>query len=702
MRPFVYLVLSIFTATHGHSASSFDTEKRQEIINYSAEIRDKFVNAVSNKLENPPSQRAEFYLRLLKSAGPLDQELSKALADLLTIKYFSKEVALNEGIALKNTADQPLDFDRFAFAQRLKQNFEIPILSNLDKHFSEKTWKGHVVRSYSEPANESDEAPSTVIKKGICEIVGTEIINCDAEEPGQICALGNNEKITYTFQKPADIEQMKSIVISVYGGKNITDSEPVSLLYLPDATIGCISLNLPDSISHIHQSQQLAPENIKNTHARYLRIVSNFITHIKGAYPGKQIFLQGSSFGGFFVSSYALLQSVGLNPNIYNDFVIQAFSEKFHDKSIEPVDGIISFSGASDDINQITKQPGWSQYLTVPAFYHWNFDDDRVTFNEALQSILPLEGQEYNRHITLSINRRGAKDYLREKGKKAIEINNIYKVAAGIKASTPRGHFSEDNVDCDLQVIQFVHHAKEMVDSPIHQARQKRNFDIYRSMIRENKVIGHFDATPLDVQQFLSNLRYAQEILTQHSRTTLEREVPLSVPEYEIKLLHMQHIQLRSFRLWSFCNSLGGEDFNLFNDFFKETIQQILPSTDIEENIITHVNEVSLCNFENIDRYLKKFNKEQAFIDALKQYPGFSEFYDREISKYHDQLMNHVTTKGLWRSLWKGGMKNQLGPIIQDSRQKRVREFITAEKERRSALVVPNSEILLPTAQQEN
>lgn len=577
------ILLSIFLATHGHTAT-IDVAAKAE------ELRDKFIRKLQESsltgedISNITTQSEEL-LNQLKSADDSDASIQKrgeALADLLTLKHPVHDTALNEGLILKSASRQPIIIDeaaRIAFKNRLQENFTIPHFKNLNTLFSQRTWKGHVKYPYADLG--ANRIPSTAPTEQITGYF--ERLVCNSSDAS---TCSSTSEIKCTFKKPSDASKITAIIISVYGGMKKGFCFNLPDLNLPSDTIMEIVVRLPDWNSNIDQWDQFQESNFKNTHADYLRIVSDFVKKTKTEYPGIPIFLKGDSLGGFFVSSYALLQSTGINSNVfktlYKGFVQKAFTEQFSGSKITPIDGIISYSGAINNIDtMLDNNAKWSHYLEIPAFYHWNFDDERVDLKKNINSILPTNGA-YNHKITLSINRRGAQDSLGDLSisPDANDLERLRNASNNSKVnnSTIRGHFNTNNLYLAQQVVHFIHHAKKMADSPLHQARLKQQFAVYRAASGKNGTI-----YPEHIQQFLSNLRNTQQELEQ-------------IPAEKRALLSKRDI--------------------------------------IEKHM--HGIMAPLSSDTIIQRYVGFMN----FIKSSQSFEG------RKV--YHDQLMNYVTTKGLW------------------------------------------------------
>ncbi len=668
MKFLIFIVL-IF-ATYGHATTTNVATNAQA-------LRDQF----AGKLEGSPltaediktiADQSEKLLTELRSAGGSglsSQEQAQALADLLTLKYPVHDTALNEGLILKNSSEQLIIKDeaaKKAFKDRLKENFEITVFKNLNNKFSKNTWQGHVKYPYSGlNATTTDISTKTVTGAFSVDPSNT-LTSCHSLSSVSTC---NSSDVTYTFNKPTDISKMAVIVISVYPGMKSGFCWETAPLNLPDKTIGAIGVKLPDCYSDVDQWNQFEESNFKGTHARYLRIVSNFVAHIKTQHPNIPIFLQGGSFGGFFVSSYALLQSVGVGTNefnrVYKPFAQTAFTEQFPDKTITPVDGIISYSGATYYVNKIVSDDKkWSQHIKTPAFYHWNFDDERVDLKRTIDSILPPDGIPYNHNITLSVNRRGAQDSLGDLliSPDTNDLKRLYNAANKKEDnSVIRGHFNDNNPVLDQYVVHFIHHAKEMLDSPLHQARQKRQFDVYRNGTAND----HSAFIPQHIQQFLSNLSRTQQELEQMSsaqrRATHENDIiakhmrGIGAP-YEESTLTQTYI--------NFMNQLDTEEEK--NKFVDHIITEMndysgflkLPkSTEMTHAIDQAWRERMIKSINDDVIKQSKYNQNkigtfELFL-RIKDYPGFTDFILFQLTfeqrkAYHDRLMQEVTTKGLW------------------------------------------------------
>jgi hypothetical protein len=313
---------------------------------------------------------------------------------------------------------------------------------------------------------------------------------------------------------------MKAIIIDMYGGFN------TNLCYVRDSSyydflsphIGSISLNLPDCYSTIPQHAQLNEQNFKQTHAHYLMLVSKFVAYIKNQYPGVPIILSGSSFGGFFVTSYAYLQSVGLDQldQKYTAFAKEGLSNKFQDNVLTPVDGIISHAGAIYHMEEIIKAKGsWASEIKIPALFNFNFNDDRVNTREQIQI---LKSGVDNSNITLRVDRAGASHF-------AIDLDQKDKTIRNYIGSLTRGHFDfYNNPNAIEHVNQFIdnilngHH----FESPLHFEISRNRFDTYGAPNpRKN--------------QFLSNLANTQREIDRRKMQGIEAMSEAELLESEMQ-----------------------------------------------------------------------------------------------------------------------------------------------------------------------
>ncbi|MBP9753203.1 MAG: hypothetical protein KBD31_05315 [Proteobacteria bacterium] len=200
----------------------------------------------------------------------------------------------------------------------------------------------------------------------------------------RICKIKYNGNVQKTNVEERPIEP-NNIVIEVYGGydRNFDDSEGFGamLCHCHDPVVENslqVGVRLSDMSLPYRQKLQLTEKNLKNSHVTMLKEVSDVVALLKVKFPKTKFFLQGTSFGGFFVSSYALFQSVGLDELTYNDWGLLALKNVFGNDKIESVDGVISHAGGLYLLKEITKHDMPFTNWNVPILIHHNYDDHRV------------------------------------------------------------------------------------------------------------------------------------------------------------------------------------------------------------------------------------------------------------------------------------------------------------------------------------
>ena len=280
MRFLIFVILSIFLGTYGHTTSA-------DVATNAQALRDQFAGKLQGSsltaedIQNTAAQ-SEALINQLRSADDSDvlrQEPGEALADLLTLKYLVKDAALNEGLILKSASGHPLIRDeraRTAFERRLKENFEITVLKNLNNKFLQRTWRGHVKYPYAglDASVAHPVVPIETVTGAFSVDQANALTSCNSSGSVGTC---NSSDVTYTFNKPTGISKMTAIVISVYPGMKSGFCWQTAPLNLPDKTIGAIGVKLPDCYSDVDQWDQFKESTFKDTHARYLRILLSLI-----------------------------------------------------------------------------------------------------------------------------------------------------------------------------------------------------------------------------------------------------------------------------------------------------------------------------------------------------------------------------------------------------------------------------------------
>ena len=395
-------------------------------------------------------------------------------ADALTLKHLNDKAAYAAVDFLKQN-NINTERNRSIFKDRIRTNFSKGVLKTFSDHVSDKTFKGHVSRR-------SDQPSSASYQHRIQENFRLNL--ADPNNSKQKCldrsclnSSADNYAASYVISRPHDAE-MKAIIIDVYGGYNKDFCQIRQVSYygnLLSPHIGSISLNLPDCYSTIPQHAQLNEQNFKQTHAHYLMLVSKFVAYIKNQYPRVPIILSGSSFGGFFVTSYAYLQSVGLDQldQKYTAFVKEGLSDKFQDNVLTPVDGIISHAGSIYHMEEIVKVKGsWVNEVKIPALFNFNFNDDRVNTREQIQI---LKSGVDNPNITLRVDRAGARHF-------AIDLDQKDKTIRNYIGSLTRGHFDfYNNPNAIEHVSQFIENIVNgyHFESPLHLEISRNRFHTY-------------------------------------------------------------------------------------------------------------------------------------------------------------------------------------------------------------------------------
>lgn len=634
-----------------------DNGKTYDFIDLSGEIIRKEImsNPSIERIHHNSSYWLRRYLGQLKGwdKNHLSADESCILADLLTIQYYVKDKVLSEGLHFMNDQGQFIHIDEAAFRQRVHDNFEKPFFKNLNAHFKERAFQGHVSYPTKERSFFNSIPVDTV--NGIYLLDGGNIK--DGVE------AADDTKITYQFQKPIDSQQMKTIIISIYGGYQKTWYNTNLNYTLPDRTMGFIQLNLPDCASDIRQVNQLTPDHFKDTHARYLRITSQFIQKIKKQYPNVKIFLQGSSFGGFFVTSYGLLQSLR-SPDqqldlekvdqIYQPFAANALRDWFKDQKMTPIDGIISYVGGIVKMRQIIQERTPNHYyriypfaseFNIPTFFHWNFDDDRVLLKDQLLFLKQTVDDPLNPLITISVNRKGAQDEFRDiENWGEDEKERIQKIIDGGEDTSVYGHFTNHDLSLQDKVLHFINHGRELADSPLHKAQQERLFLLYSRIL--------YDRDGELIQRFLSNLRHVQKELENRLKVSQAENPELKIlPESsrltkeEIIEKSLAGIPLAPKSLFDFIWTKQRSRLNVISLQFNQSLS--LPFRFKIYGDSTTDNYA----FENIWDLVYNC-KDPQFMEEVQRFFQSTEelrtiYKQAQENLYHD-LMAKVTTEKLW------------------------------------------------------
>lgn len=391
-------------------------------------------------------------------------DLEDFLANLLSLKYMTKDGVMTALKQMKLQNKKLFEkLDEGKFEAKLGTIFSSPPFNTHGNRFEAQRWKGHVKRD-----RRREEFP----REARPDLRQNETKSLD------IMVLGNNRRITYDLYKNKGDPEY--IVVSVYAGhyKDFPGTCSLYPVLFPKEQVWSITLTLWDCDSTVHQMNQFDTEqSITETHASYLYATSEFIRHIKAQYPKAKIILEGSSFGGFFVTSYAFLQSVFGQPSlnmgtIYQSKAADAFQALFPTHKIEPVSGIISYAGSLYYMNKILLEQALLKKLTVPGLFAYNHDDDRVLLDNVVPvvSALPLKFCE------IFFIREGAGFYGKDFGG---SLSNQ-------ESTTIRGHFkpiinSHDETELVEASLDFMSRIQDgkLQQSSIGQEVQRRRRTLY-------------------------------------------------------------------------------------------------------------------------------------------------------------------------------------------------------------------------------
>lgn len=373
----------------------------------------------------------EFYIFLIKSEA---DDFVKNIANFLTLQQLQKNNALyaidifyNNLISsniVSLSKEELLNFKkklfnkREAIRQHVEDNFSSGTLQKMSNLYGEKNWEGYGEKNWEGKG----DLTKTAAKRKTLPARNENLLEPDLDKQFDYRVYYQKGLGTSLDMHP------KRIIINTYGGywntffNNNTckkswskpeerasiDLEDEENKFIKNEDTMEINIELGSCDFDVFQRDQLTEDFFKNTHPLLLKRMSDFIKALKKKYPKTYIYLQGASFGGFFVTSYALLQSVGLDESVYKTWVLEAFKEhKLND--ISSVDGIMIHSGALYDFNEITfKEP--LKKLTVPSLIHQNFDDHRVQLQDIIEYIKQIQPQ----YLLFSLSRSGSLDFLEE------------------------------------------------------------------------------------------------------------------------------------------------------------------------------------------------------------------------------------------------------------------------------------------------
>lgn len=424
------------------------------------------------------------------------------LADYLTLKHLSLDGALSEmrSIHLAKTDVFSInDTEMDVLSARIKKNFSWGLIQEISDKFDARGWKGHIK---TDKAFTDDEARVYTFGKAVDK------------------TLTYND-FAYSYNEMRSEESPKAIVIEIYGGHTkgkCSSSNDATSFNTP--AIFLKLKHLGDCDQDVFQSRQLLEQNFAKTHVLFLKRMSDFIKKYKEENPKMRdlpVFLKGTSFGGFFVTSYGLLQSTVFGKqsfeSIYKGWAATDLKSAFPTEGdVSIVHGVISSEGAIDSIMKIANPDALSQFA-VPIYVSQNVDDDRVKWNDVFPIIKLLPKSM----LWAAFNRRGALDF-------GAELDEgLAKERYGSIGSTTRGH--GDGAMEDLP--NFIAHSVQK------SSRSKFGVEQQRIRMRDYEGVGKKEHR--DVEQFLANLQLTQ-------RTIEARKKPISkAEELDLGLHGIEH-----------------------------------------------------------------------------------------------------------------------------------------------------------------
>ncbi|MDP2193968.1 MAG: hypothetical protein Q8K36_05535, partial [Alphaproteobacteria bacterium] len=415
-----------------------------------------------------------------------DEEFIALWSKYFTLHYFQKELAISAVRHYATSFKKAFDPSKKKFnitddvinifcdrLNRLSPQIEGEInilfsagfLKERSERYNQRTWRGF--SPLNEIVHYRTQSVSKVLFEDVPEKQMTVYYNQDLMIPPQ------------------------DIIIETYGGNTKTSqNKPSEFTDLPlSDTMMSIGIELGDSAFDIFQGDQLTPEHFEETHALLLKRMSDFIHRVRTKYPTSKIYLKGSSFGGFFATSYGLLSSNSAHASFYKEWARTALQKHFGMAHATPIDGLITHASGIDYIANITETDALT-HLQVPILVHQNYDDERVPLSTHLRFFkqIPVE------YLYFSLSRFGAEPFMDDG-----MLTNI------------RGHFL--NRQASQEFHEAILHFMDVVRNNKFGANRSefaKHQTLRRLKLANPELESESTFTKKDVEQFLSNLRYME------------------------------------------------------------------------------------------------------------------------------------------------------------------------------------------------
>jgi hypothetical protein len=311
-----------------------------------------------------------------------DSERNSFCGDFLSLYFGQYEQALTHIPLFITTfkqimnlqTDKDVDiFDISKIKERVTENFKTGILAELSEHYKTRIKPGYVMPHFDLGTTAKLEIKQY---KGILNTYPTTFIT--------------SKGFTTTPHK---------IIIDFYGGKHkgffVSKTETEQNFMDPiDDTMMVVGPLLGDESFDVSQHKQLTSEHFAKTHAVLLKRMSDCVGELRKTYPNAKIYLYGSSFGGFFGTSYAYHQAGGA----YNSWAKEAIDKSFDGAAINKIDGIICHAPGLHLMLKIMQEGSSLKSVDVPTCLHFNRDDERVKLEEQL----PLAKQISTANVLIS------------------------------------------------------------------------------------------------------------------------------------------------------------------------------------------------------------------------------------------------------------------------------------------------------------